>query len=153
MDKEKEYQKKYYETNRDALSQKRKARYARDPDVRKLAREKALARYEQTRSVVKERKVRRYNLPKVVEARGTTCLYHCVRKFADAVGRNVHTITQWERGAVIPKPTMVDEQGRRWYSEGHIALVAAAVKRYDEIGERDLDILKRLVVEERKKRV
>ena len=144
-DKEREYQRRYYEANRDVLSRKRRERYAGDPEVRRRARDRAMARYERVRPEKGERKVRRYNLPRVVQVGGKTRLYHCVRKLADAAGRNVHTITQWERGGVIPKPTMVDEQGRRWYSEDHIAFVAEAVKRYDEMGQRDLDILKRLV--------
>jgi hypothetical protein len=147
VDKEREYQRKYYAQRKEALSKKKRERYANDPEVRESARKRAMARYEKTRGTG-ERKVRKYNLPRVVPVGGKTCLYHCVRKFADAVGRNVQTITQWENKGVIPKATMVDDKGRRWYSEAHMAAVASAVKRYDEMGERDLDLLKRLVAEE-----
>lgn len=150
VDKEREYQRKYYADHKEALSRKKREQYANDPEARERARKRAMGRYMKTRGDG-ERKVRKYNLPRVVPVGGKTCLYHCVRKFADTVGRNVQTVTQWEGRGVIPKATMVDEKGRRWYSEAHMASVAFAVKRYDEMGERDLGLLGRLVAEEMRK--
>lgn len=145
-DKVREYQRRYYQENREKISKRKRERYASDPKVREAARKKAMARYLQNRSEDGgERKVRRYNHPRVVVVDGETQLFHCVREFADRVGRNVQTITKWEAMEVIPTPPMVDKAGRRWYSEKHMTAIASAVGKYDKAGRRDLALLKDMV--------
>lgn len=145
-DKVREYQRKYYEDNRDRISERKRKRYASDPEVRERARKKAMARYIQNRPEgTGERKVRRYNHPRVVMVDGETQLFHCVREFADRAGRNVQTITKWESMEVIPPPPMVDKAGRRWYSEAHMDAIARAVTKYDKSGRRDLSLLKDMI--------
>jgi len=147
-----EYQRKYYVEHRGEISQRKRDRYAGDPSVRETARKKAMERYLEGR-VPGERKVRKYNHPRVVLVGGKTVLYYCVGEFADGVGRNVQTITQWEDKKVIPAPTMVDRVGRRWYSEVHMDAVADAVEKYDKGGRRSLSVLKQIVGEEFERQV
>ena len=142
QDKTKEYQRRYYVENRDKISARKRRRYAEDPKVREAARKKAMARYLQSKAKNGgERKVRSRNHPRVVVVDGETQLFHCVREFAERVGRNVQTITKWEAAEVIPAPPMVDKAGRRWYSEHHMDTIAKAVAKYDKSGRRDLSLL------------
>lgn len=36
------------------------------------------------------------------------------------VGIPKHSVKRWTQGGVLPKPTMVDNRGRYWYSEEYI---------------------------------
>jgi hypothetical protein len=142
--KEREYQKLHYQENKETISAAKRDRYKEDPTYRNSARKRALSRYHETR-VGKERGRRGYNHPKVVQVNGKDVLVHCVKAFADRVGRNVQTIRAWEEREVIPTPTFVDDRNRRWYSDAHIEGVARAVARFAAAGALSLDILGKLV--------
>lgn len=145
--KEREYQRLHYMENKEAISAAKRARYKEDPAYRDSARKRALSRYHETR-VGKERGRRGYNHPKVVRVDGKDVLVHCVKAFADRVGRNVQTIRAWEERKVIPAPTFVDGRNRRWYSDAHIEGVARAVARFAAAGALGLSILTKLVERE-----
>lgn len=95
--------------------------------------------------------VRGYNRPRVMSVDGQDILVHCVSEFADRVGRDVQTITAWEQNKIIPAPTVTDEMGRRWYSDGHMNFVAGLVERFRSSGGRNLAEFKELVGKEWKK--
>jgi hypothetical protein len=151
---QRKYQRDYYATNRERISRRRRVQYAVDPAYREQVKERAMDRYRKLREErVKARhgeppappKCRGYNKPRVLHVDGRDMLVRSVREFADRVGRDVQTITLWEQQSIIPKPTVVDEIGRRWYADAHIELVARVAASFWREGGRSKDGLKRRV--------
>lgn len=156
---EKQYFQTYYVEHRDQISQKRRQRYQTDPAYREEVKRRAMARYEELRQKKlkeqsknpREPEVRGFNRPRVMQVAGQDVLVHCVSAFAERVGRDVQTITAWEQNGIIPKPTVVDEMGRRWYSEDHMDFIAALAHEYRSGGGRDLSDFKDMVDKEWKR--
>lgn len=121
--------------------------------ITKIENEMAFFRREvESRLKMAEPGVRGFNRPRVMQVEGQDVLVHCVSEFAHQVGRDVQTITAWEADHIIPPPTVVDEMGRRWYSETHMALLAGVAEKFRSEGGRNLADLKGLVWKEWKKR-
>lgn len=150
----------YYVEHRDQISQKRRERYQSDPEYREEVKRRAMARYAKLRNEKKkaqsknpkEPEVRGFNRPRVMQVNGQDVLVHCVSAFAERVGRDVQTITAWEQNGIIPNPTVVDEMGRRWYSEAHMDAIATIAREYRASGGRNLAAFKEMVDREWKKR-
>ncbi len=142
------YNQMYYVTHKEDLSKKRAKLYAENLDYRKKARERAMARYRQERENRPGKAGRGYNIPKVVPIDGEDVRVHCVKEFADQIGRRVQTIRSWEAKGVIPPPTVVDDRGRRWYSEKHMAAVEKAQDKFIEKNAVSLEDFKAMVEKE-----
>ena len=151
----KTYSRAYYASHREELAERRKKRYQADPQYRDQDKARAMEQYRRRRDErIKARNgeaviqhVRGYNRPRIFLIGGQSVLVRCVLEFADRLGRNVQTVTAWERRGVIPPPSVVDEMCRRWYTDRHIEVVGLAVKKYHAAGNHRLSELKRIVWE------
>lgn len=137
----------WYDKNRDALSEKRKKRYAEDSDYREKVKSAARKRWQDQRKARGggESRTRGGNRPRNFRVGNQDVVVYGVSEYAYRIGRDVQTISAWEEREIVPTPTVVDEHGRRWYSERHMDLVAAVVAKFDDKGGRKLLELKKKI--------
>lgn len=153
------YSREYYFKHREEITNERRQHYNSDSRFREQIKSRVMERYKATqgekkkvmRELGQESPVRGYNRPRVMQLGGKDILVHSVKEFADKVGRNVQTITAWEEGKVIPPPTVVDEMGRRWYSESHIERISDLSKAFRTNGGRSLSEFKGFIQTKLKK--
>ena len=134
----------WYIKNKDSLSEKRKRRYEEDPEYREKVKAAARKRWQDQRKARGggEPRTRGGNSPRVLPVGGRDVLVYGVSEYASRVDRDVQTISAWEERGIVPSPTVIDELGRRWYSESHMDLVAKVSKRFRSSGGRRLADLK-----------
>jgi len=142
------YNQAYYVSHREALSEKRAKLYSDNSGYRKRAKARAMERYRLQREGKVGRAARGYNIPKVVPIDGVDVRVHCVKEFADKLGRRVQTIRSWESKEIIPSPTFVDDRGRRWYGEEYMDAVEKAHKKFIEKNAVRLEDFKAMVEKE-----
>ena len=115
---QKEYFAKWYEVNRERLSQKRKERYNGDPEYR----ERVLANSR------KSRKVKERPLVQEVTVNGTTYPVLAIAEACEKIGISVETMIKWERNNVIPTtPFRVTGRKIRCYTHPMVDAIAAVV--------------------------
>ena len=107
----------YYRTNRDKLLRARRRRYRNDPAYRRRAIAQAQRRYKEvvrgTRASVNRRVI--------VNAKGQE--FYSIGMLADAIGRGVQTIREYERRGIVPMPLHFDVRGWRLYTAGQADLM------------------------------
>lgn len=147
------YFSEWYAAHKTELADQRKQRYRDDPEYCRKVLDRSKRRYQKLRQAkLKERaknpeppRTRGRNKPRTHEIDGVETTMFSVSEFADRVDRNVQTITKWEQERVIPPPTLIDEYGRRWYSEEHMDSIAAAALEFRARGGRRLEDFRALV--------
>lgn len=134
----------WYAKNKESLSEKRKKRYEEDKEYREKVKAAARKRWQEQRKARGggEPRTRGGNSPRVLPVGGQDVLVYGVSEYAKRVDRDVQTISAWEERGIVPSPTVIDELGRRWYSEPHMDMVADVSKRFRKAGGRRLADLK-----------
>lgn len=138
-----EYQKYYYEQNKEDLSKQRKDRYKNDPEYRekvKAASKRYRAEQREKREkekpkgapVKRERRPRR---PVVVKVNGSEVLAYTVPVLASRVGRSINTINRWIYTGTIPKTPLWSERGDRLYTDAMIRVVKMAIQFRGIVGD------------------
>jgi len=113
------YFKEYYGENRGEISERRRERYANDPEYRG----KVLQRSREYRE--EQRSQGRVRLPKYAHGRkfetgnGGSIELFTIGAFARAIGRSVQCVNHWERQGIMPKTPYRLLQGsdgrERWF--------------------------------------
>lgn len=115
---QKEYFAKWYELNRERLSNKRKDRYNSDPEYR----ERVLTNSRKSRKS-KERPV-----VQVVTVSGQDYNALSIAEACEKIGISVETMIKWEKSKVVPAtPFRLTGRRTRWYTHGMVDVIAAAV--------------------------
>lgn len=126
---------KWYEKNRERVSERRRRKYATDPEYRQEAKERSRA-YKRAnpgearwlKSPPPKPDVRRRMLPRVFIVGNQQVRCVTTRATAAVVGVRATTMAGWERRGVLPGPTVLDKCGHRWYSEEYVASLAKVVR-------------------------
>ena len=147
---DKEYLKKYYKENREEMLRKRKERYENDPKYRAKV-QAATRRSKQRRRVgLKKRTLgqidRRHRRPRITVINGQRVEVFSRGTLAEYVGFAPTTLGSWQQRGVLPTPTMVDEEGKWWFSEEYMAKFLKIVKKFRTAGW-SLDEFAAIVVE------
>jgi len=121
----KEYQKEYYEENRQLISDLRKIRYRTDPVYREKIKRKSRARY---RKRLKSPDKKLGYTIKVVDNK----TLFTVKYVLEVISKSRDFLDVWELTGHIPKSTFVDSRGWRLYSENQIDLLDIAIGQYDK---------------------
>lgn len=109
-----DYRRKWRE-NRDLAERtldKRRERYATDPDYRESIKESVRRRREETRGSDRKRS---FNRDKVIVIDGVGVRLLSSGKVASVLGISPRTLSQWEKKNIIPINRAKDAIGRRWY--------------------------------------
>jgi len=120
---QRDYNKNYYEKNKNELSAKRKAAYRADPERR------AKAQLRQAR-VRREAKERRSDAGEELIYRtidGVKVQVFRIGAVAKKIGKSVETIRKWESTGIIPLPLPVDRDvsaTHRYYTQHQVDLLA-----------------------------
>lgn len=128
-----DYYKEWYENNKEALSEARKARYANDPEYRervrtwnansrKRKRKAALKEMRRARKVVKlgaDGAWKTFN----VEVDGVIIPAFTIGAVAKATGKSLSTLRVWERKGIIPETPYRANNGDRLYTLEQIEAV------------------------------
>lgn len=126
--------KSWYALNKDALSQRRKAKYRQDPEHRD--------------AIIDRQREYRKNHPTPSRAGQTS--YRLVAgkkqevfrigKVAEMIGRTDQTIRDWEASDIIPKPTV--QSAHRYYTKNQVKLMGELADLIDlmrKTDRKDLD--------------
>jgi hypothetical protein len=131
-DEQREYNKKYYEKNRDQLLEKKRKRYCEDEEYRKRINSRAVDRQRNTRITVTRRK-RSAKDPRIfkVSIDGTLVelKMYTLRQLAVALGKSIKTLRAWEERGIFPKALYRDTcgvSGNRLYPEFQFTLILEA---------------------------
>lgn len=120
-----DYQKQYYEDNKELISELRKIRYHTDIKYREKIKRKSRARYR--KSLKSPDKKLGYTI-KVID---NTTLFS-VKYVLGVISKSRDFLDDWERSGHIPKSTYVDSRGWRLYSQHQIDLLDIAIGMYDK---------------------
>jgi len=131
--------KEYYERNKERIAKARKKRYSEDPEYRENVREQSRLRWkmgDRGRVVRRERKIQqiraelnteyhRKSTRKLMQRtvqlnNGDMILVYPMADLCLKVGVQKHSVKRWTQKGILPKPTMVDNRGRYWYSQEYI---------------------------------
>jgi hypothetical protein len=137
------YQRDYYERKKGELSEKRKARYRRDPEVRERAKD-AARRYREKKKAEREQMIAEGIISpskKAVKRRKEVVLVNGVKKnaytittLAKRIGRPVYTVNSWINIGTIPKTPFRSKRGDRLYTDGMILIVKMTCQPFKRIG-------------------
>jgi hypothetical protein len=133
-DRERDYQKKYYEENRDRIQEHRRKKYTQDDDYREKARLRSKRQYWfKTRQEVQKKRTW-VELPHIdpageiefvvdnpLDARhGETVSVrvYTTAAVAQLFGRSAQTIRLWERDGVLPEPAHRGRDFDHWIAPG-----------------------------------
>jgi hypothetical protein len=119
------YQKKYYEDNKDIISDLRKIRYQTDPKYREKIKRRSRSAYR--KSLKSPDKKLGYTV-KVVD----NITLYSVKYVLEVIGKSRDFLDAWEATGHIPKSTYMDSRGWRLYSGGQIDLLDLAIDMYDK---------------------
>jgi len=112
-----EYNKSYYQKNRDRLLEKKRSRYADDPEYRDRVKADASTR----RKASSAKGVQVEVLGKLVPAMR-------VRVVAQSIGKSVSTMNFWQKHGTIPETPYRTPGGYRLYTEEMVGGIAMALK-------------------------
>jgi hypothetical protein len=156
-DSRKEYQRMYYETNREKISERKKERYQKDSKVRERAKElarlnraKKKAEMDKLRAegkIPKSKPRKRNNGPIYIIVNGKKCVGLSINDLAENIGRPVSTVKNWIKSGVIPDTPFKTGRGKRLYSIGMILIVKMVLQSRGIILFLDTEIYNKIVKE------
>lgn len=143
---QREYNKKYYENNRDKLLEKKRKRYREDEEYRNKVNSRAVDRQRSRRVTVTRRK-RSAKDPKVFQVSIDGALVdlkmYTLRQLAVALGKSIKTLRAWEDRGILPKALYRDtcgSSGNRLYPEFQFTLILEAyAKALQDDGRKRID--------------
>jgi len=118
------YQKKYYEDNKELISDLRKIRYHMDRKYREAVKRRSRQRYRKRfRSPDKK-------LGYTVKVVDGVPLFS-VKYVLQVIAKSRNFLDVWELNGNIPKSTYIDSRGWRLYSQRQIDMLDTAIGKYD----------------------
>ena len=144
-----DYFQEWYDDNRDDLNERRRARYAADPEYRKKVqkwnqdararRRKEAAR--EDREAKRAVKIKTAGAWKTVEVEvdGVMVRMFTIGALARAIGKGISTIRVWERNGTLPETPYRSKKGDRLYT---LEMVESIQKALRQAGKLDIGVLK-----------
>lgn len=131
-----QYQRAYYEKNRDSLSERRKRRYQEDPEYRDAAMAQART-YRKKKRQERERLRKAGMLPPPnvggprsplrVLVHGEPTIAFTVGRVALEIQRSKDTLNYWTRVGLLPQTPFRSPRGDRLYTEGMVLVMRIAI--------------------------
>lgn len=131
------YWKEYWAKNRERILALRKARYAEDKQYREGVIARAKERYwrKNAKKALVEKEIpkrikesSRTLRPRVIPGpNGEAITVYHIAELGRMCRVSTETLRSWEERGIIPKATMIDEYGRRWYSREYMNTLASLV--------------------------
>ena len=133
-----EYNRSYYERNKDKIAKRKASRYQNDPEYREriLARRAQQREEEKEARRKKERKPRAQRAPKRMRIPiGNTGQFvvvnmYSVGKLAFHVGVSTQTIHKWEKQGAIPPASFRSSGGHRLYTEKQVEIMTTVYRKH-----------------------
>lgn len=116
--------KQYYREHKEAISVRRKKKYAEDPVYRKRVKRRSAAYHR-----IFKRKMAPTDRGIVIATDGSK--YLTVGKVAVAINRKKSTVQYYNTKGVIPDPKVMDSRGWRLYTREQVILLREAFKKFD----------------------
>jgi len=141
-----QYQRDYYESHRDALSERRQERYRGDPAYRDEAIRRARdyrARKRQERERLREQgllpppRTSGPRTPLRVLVNGEQTVAYTVGRVAQDLGRSKNTLNYWTRIGLLPPTPYRSPRGDRLYTEAMVLVLRFALGRRPRVSARD----------------
>lgn len=135
------YNRSYYEKNKERLAKRKADRYKNDPEYRaKIIAARARQR-EREKVARKKRRDKRVEVPfaerngkrmRVADSVGEMVVVKMFRssQFAFRVAVTVQTLRKWEKEGVLPKPTYRSQGNHRLYTQWQVLAVADVVDKW-----------------------
>jgi hypothetical protein len=128
-DEQREYQKKYYQANRERLLAKSRERYKNDPEYRA----KILAVTRKRGGMIDTMKSGvgssfRVRLPKKIKLNGKETWGYGIYYLAQKVGKSIPTVNSWEQKGLLPATPFRSGGGHRLYTARQIDAVVEVVR-------------------------
>lgn len=165
------YWKEWYEKNQKEFNRKRRKRYRDDPEYRQRClddKKQQRARKRREREAFKQQQVDSFveylradgfteeeleqatkslpkgpaGLPRVHKVRGKPVLLYPIGFLAARMGRPRGQVRRWELGRVIPRPTLREQNGKRWFSLDYLEACAVAIKVANKYEDWSLDVFR-----------
>jgi len=110
------YYDKWYDENKEAVADKRKQRYEKDPSYRRKVLKRSADYRERQRDVTQVR-IPRHQKPRIFEVDGSEVALYSIGAFAGYINRSVQSINYWEANKLIPRtPYRSGKRGFRFYT-------------------------------------
>lgn len=165
-----EYHKRYWQENKDRISQRRKERYKNDPEYRKRHLEQTQKSRKRKREEEAERRLERdlklsekrhkgepLPKPRLMKIAGKAVACYSTSALSRYIGRSNETIRRWLTLGVLPGVSYVDDSGHYWFTKTYCETMRKCVEQMYHLprqrkgGHGDTEVLKELVKEEFKK--
>jgi len=144
-----DYFQEWYDDNREDLNERRRARYATDPEYRrKVQKWNREARERRRKESEKEdRKAKRAVKIKTagswktveIEVDGVMVRMFTIGALARAIGKGISTIRVWERNGTLPETPYRSKKGDRLYTLEMVESIQSALRK---AGKLDIGVLK-----------
>ncbi len=143
-----EYQREYYDKNRESLSERRKRKYREDPERREAILASVRAYREKKRQDV-ARMREAGELPPVkrggprpplrVMVNGVNTIAYTIGRVAVEIRRSKDLINYWTRIGLLPQTPFRSPRGDRLYTEGMVLVMMAAIGKRSRVAASDSD--------------
>lgn len=149
---QRDYQRDYYQANREALLAKRRERYNNDPEYRAKILATTRKHGNGDEVVATRGRPLRQRLPKRMTIGGKPVWMYGIYFLAQKTGRSLPTINSWEHKGILPRTPYVSDGGHRMYTAEQIEAVAKVVgtRRMARLPNRDNDLYDEVAVMWRK---
>ena len=125
MPNEEDYNKEYYQRNKEKIREGRKQRYRKDPKYRRSIRTRTKAKHDALRNW---RDATGYDRRVITDGKNK---YISIGKLGDLITRSVHTIRSYHKTGVIPDTGVCDSRGWRLYTLEQASICKEVFKRFD----------------------
>lgn len=132
-----DYQRDYYERQKEALSLKRKERYRSDPEARRKSIE-ASRTYRLKKKAERDAKIARGEIPVghktgprkpvLLKVGGKKVNGYTITVLAERLSRSADTVNKWISSGVIPATPFRSKRDDRLYTDGMILVVKLAIQ-------------------------
>jgi hypothetical protein len=146
-----QYQKQYYEDNRESLSERRKRLYQEDPEYRqaildRVAQYRASKRQERAQlretGALPPSHPRGPREPMGVAVNGVRTVAYTVGRMAVELNRSKDVINYWTRIGLLPQTPYRSPRGDRLYTEGMTIVVKIAIGKRGRVSAGDREFTK-----------
>lgn len=122
LERQREYNRKYYQKNKRRISNARKVKYLKNPKIQNQIKRKSLAHYYRRKS--KDNSRVNYSVKEI----GGVTLYS-IQYAAAVMGKSADTLRQWEKEKIVPLTTYVDSRGWRLYTGHQLKVLSIAARK------------------------
>ncbi len=138
------YYDEWYDENKNELLDKRRGKYASDPDYAQKCRE-AAKEYRRRKKSGEISPSKRKQRSTTVVVGGRSLNAWTISKLAEKVGRSVPTINHWSKHGLMPETPIKAAGGNRLYTDEMITVVKRAIQRRGEVSKKDTTFKKEIL--------